>query len=167
MVPAQPPNTPATTSPTRPRRDCWCRRSCRHHCSSICSAGNARRPKGLPRCYAARDSGTGCYREVALADAAHALAAPLRYGLTGAGAPLGGGSPTYHVYRTSDGHVALAAVELQFARRVGELLGPAEGWAELLAARSAAYWVRWAAQHDLPLVEVHPPPQQVRAHPVA
>ena len=123
--------------------------------------------EGLAALYAARDSGTGCYREVALADAAHALAAPLRYGLTGAGAPLGGGSPTYHVYRTSDGHVALAAVELPFARRVGELLGPAEGWAELLAARSAAYWVRWAAQHDLPLVEVHPPPHQVRAHPVA
>ena len=123
--------------------------------------------EGLAALYAARDSGTGCYREVALADAAHALAAPLRYGLTGTGAPLGGGSPTYRVYRTSDGHVALAAVELQFARRVGELLGPAEGWAELLAARPAAYWVQWAAQHDLPLVEVHPPPHQVRAHPVA
>ena len=121
--------------------------------------------EGLAALLAARDSGTGCYREVALADAAHALAAPLRYGLTGAGAPLGGGSPTYRVYRTSDGHVALAAVELQFARRVGELLGPAAGWAELLAARPAAYWVRWAAQHDLPLVEVHLPPHQVRATP--
>ena len=123
--------------------------------------------EGLAALFAARDSGAGCYREVALADAAHALAAPLRYGLTGTGAPLGGGSPTYRVYRTSDGHVALAALEVQFARRIGELLGPAEAWPELVAARPASYWVQWAAQHDLPLVEVHPSPHRVRGHPVA
>ena len=103
-----------------------------------------------------RDGG-GCYREVALTDTAYALAAPLRHGLTGDGAPLGGGLPTYQVYATSDGHVALAALEPQFARRVGELLGPAEGWADALAARPTDSWVQWAQQHDLPLADVRAP----------
>ena len=51
------------------------------------------------------------YVEVALSEAVEAMAEPLRYGTTTPGALLGGGVPEYNIYRTSDGWVAVAALE--------------------------------------------------------
>src|SRR5262249_49871278 len=51
------------------------------------------------------------YVAVALADAAHYFAAPLRHGLTAPGGRLGGGYPPYNLYATADGWVAIVALE--------------------------------------------------------
>ncbi len=62
--------------------------------------------------------GKGIYQEVALADAAAFLALPRTWGLTQAGAPVGGGHAGYQVYACKDGRVAVAALEPHFAARL-------------------------------------------------
>jgi len=95
-----------------------------------------------------------CY--VSLAEAAQALAEPLRAGLTKPGGVLGGAFAGYRVYRAADGFVALAALERHFFQRACDtLLAPATpygSFAEAFAARSCAYWERAARELDLPLV---------------
>ena len=60
--------------------------------------------------------GKSCYLEVALSSAAAYLALPRNWGLTQAGAAVGGGHAGYRVYACQDGRVALAALEPHFAR---------------------------------------------------
>lgn len=101
--------------------------------------------------------GEGCRREVALSDAAEAMAAPLRHGLTAPGAVLGGGHPGYRLYAARQGHVAVACLEPHFLARLTDLLGvPArtEDLAAVFATRSADEWEAWGLEHDLPLAEV-------------
>lgn len=98
--------------------------------------------------------GSGVLREVALTDAAEAFAAPHRHGLTAAEGLLGGGLPGYGLYATSDGHVALAALEPHFWKAVCEALGHEPDRAELeqmFRTRPTEEWVRWAADHGIPL----------------
>jgi crotonobetainyl-CoA:carnitine CoA-transferase CaiB-like acyl-CoA transferase len=105
-------------------------------------------------------TGRGCRREVALADVAHDMARPLRYGLTGAGGILGGGLPGYGLYPAAAGHVAVAALEARFWHRLVAELGVDEAGAGLGAAfatRPADAWERWARERDLPVVAVRPP----------
>ena len=64
----------------------------------------------------ARRNGKGRYLEVALSDAAAYLALPRHWGLTQAGAAVGGGHAGYRVYRCQDGRVAVAALEPHFAK---------------------------------------------------
>lgn len=102
-------------------------------------------------------TGEGCRREVALSDAAEAMAAPLRHGLTLPGAVLGGGHPGYRLYAARRGHVAVACLEPHFLARLAELLGTpatAEDLAAVFAKRTAADWEAWGREHDLPLAEV-------------
>jgi alpha-methylacyl-CoA racemase len=102
-------------------------------------------------------TGIGAAREVALADAAQAFAEPVRRGLTTPDGVLGGGLPTYALYATSDGHVALAALEWHFAERVGAALGVELTESALRAAfaqEPTAHWVALAGEHDLPLAAV-------------
>jgi crotonobetainyl-CoA:carnitine CoA-transferase CaiB-like acyl-CoA transferase len=106
-------------------------------------------------------SGEGSRREVALSDAAEAMAAPLRQGLTAPGAVLGGGHPTYRLYAARQGHVAVACLEPHFLARLTALLGVSptseslgEDLAAVFAARTAAEWEAWGLEHDLPLAEV-------------
>ncbi len=61
-------------------------------------------------------SGKGRYLEVALSEAAGYLALPRSWGLTQAGAAVGGGHAGYRVYPCQDGRVALAALEPHFAK---------------------------------------------------
>ena len=100
-------------------------------------------------------TGTGCYREVALADAAARLAAPRRAGLTLAGKIVGGGFPGYQLYRTKNGWVAVAALEAHFYKRLCEGLKIAtpsyEQFAERFAAEDNDHWVRFAREHDVPI----------------
>lgn len=113
---------------------------------------------------AARSSGRGCEREVSLADAAHFLSAPHRWGLTMAGGLLGGGHAGYRVYPCRDGRVAVAALEPHFAAALSELAGLAtrstiellapeahRAVAAFFAGRTRAELERAAAERDLPL----------------
>ena len=102
-------------------------------------------------------SGEGVRREVALSDAAEAMAAPLRHGLTAPGAVLGGGHPAYRLYAARQGHVAVACLEPHFLARLTDLLGvppTGEELAPVFATRTAAEWEAWGREHDLPLAEV-------------
>lgn len=60
--------------------------------------------------------GKGSFIEVALAQAAGYLALPRTWGLTQAGAAVGGGHAGYRVYPCKDGRVAVAALEPHFAK---------------------------------------------------
>jgi crotonobetainyl-CoA:carnitine CoA-transferase CaiB-like acyl-CoA transferase len=106
-------------------------------------------------------TGEGTRREVALSDAAEAMAAPLRHGLTAPGAVLGGGHPAYRLYAARRGHVAVACLEPHFLSRLLEVLGVApmsadlgEELAAVFATRTADEWEAWGREHDLPLAEV-------------
>jgi crotonobetainyl-CoA:carnitine CoA-transferase CaiB-like acyl-CoA transferase len=95
---------------------------------------------------------------VSLYDCAVDLTGPLKAGLTTKGGVLGGGYPLYGFYRASDGWIAIAALEPQFAQRVlSELnLGKADRpeLERIFLQRSAGAWAAWAAERDLPLVAV-------------
>jgi alpha-methylacyl-CoA racemase len=98
---------------------------------------------------------------VALADAAAALAQPLREGMTRPGALLGGGFAGYNLYAAREGWVAVAALEPRFARRLAERFAlralTVEALRELFATHDARYWEAWALEHDLPIVAVREP----------
>jgi crotonobetainyl-CoA:carnitine CoA-transferase CaiB-like acyl-CoA transferase len=95
------------------------------------------------------------YVEVSLGEAADALAAPLRAGLTAQEGMLGGALPFYGLYEASDGWIAVAALEPGFRERLAAGLGIAELTRAALAAafrtRSAAEWEEWAREHDVPI----------------
>jgi crotonobetainyl-CoA:carnitine CoA-transferase CaiB-like acyl-CoA transferase len=78
--------------------------------------------------------------------------------LTPKGRILGGGSPFYNLYRTSDGWIAVAALEPRFAERLlaeFELIAPdRDALEKAFRRRSAAEWETWAAERDLPIVAV-------------
>lgn len=103
-----------------------------------------------------RDLHGGPVRErVVLEDAARSAADGVRHGLTAPGGALGGGRPSYDVYPTADGHVAVAALEPHFARRLTETLGATrQELAERFAAEPSAHWEALAHRLDLPLVAV-------------
>ncbi len=64
--------------------------------------------------------------EVALSDAAGYLGLPRAWGLTTAGAAVGGGHAGYRVYACKDGRVAMAALEPHFAAALAEAAGLAD-----------------------------------------
>ena len=106
---------------------------------------------------AARTGEAGC-ASVALHECARDLAEPLKHGLTAPTGWLGGGYPLYGFYKTSDGWLAIAALEPRFAERlIRELSLKKADRSELepiFLQRSAEEWERWAVERDLPLVAV-------------
>jgi alpha-methylacyl-CoA racemase len=98
----------------------------------------------------------GSARIVGLYDALHDLAAPLRYGLTAAGGPLGGSNPAYAIYATADGTIAVGALEPHFRARLYEGLGLADGAdpSSIFVTKTAIEWEAWAAARDLPLAAI-------------
>ena len=98
----------------------------------------------------------GGYAEVALSEAAAAMAEPLRYGCTAPGAILGGGLPEYNIYQAKDGWVAVAALEPHFKKRLEETLAVAtqEQYQSAFAARNCAEWRQWGQERDIPLAVV-------------
>jgi crotonobetainyl-CoA:carnitine CoA-transferase CaiB-like acyl-CoA transferase len=105
----------------------------------------------------ARERGKGGgYAEVALSEAAASMAEPLRYRTTSPGALLGGGLPEYNVYRTSDGWVAVAALEPHFKERLEGALAvrSREEYQTAFLTRSAAEWEAWGQELDVPIVAV-------------
>jgi len=95
----------------------------------------------------------GVVADVGLVESLEPLRAPLRHGLTAPGGTLGGGAPRYRIYATSDGHVALAALETHFERRFYQLLALELGAdpSAQMRQRTTAEWVAWARLNDVPL----------------
>lgn len=100
--------------------------------------------------------GAAGYAEVPLSEAAASLAEPLRYGCTSPGAILGGGLPEYNIYRSSDGWIALAALEPHFKKRLEDALALStpEQYREAFAGQSSAYWQEWGTRMDVPIEAV-------------
>ncbi|HWI17703.1 MAG TPA: CoA transferase [Vicinamibacterales bacterium] len=101
----------------------------------------------------------GSTRVVGLSDTVRDLAAPLAYGLTGAGGPLGGGNPAYAIYTAREGTIAVTALEPHFRSRLYEGLALEDGAdpSAVFATRTATEWETWAAERDIPLVAVKEP----------
>ncbi|MDQ3506577.1 MAG: CoA transferase [Actinomycetota bacterium] len=107
----------------------------------------------------ARERGFGAgYTEVPLSEAAEAFAAPLRHGITRPGELLGGGFPGYGVYRTSDGWVAVAALEAHFLEKLLSEFGlekaDKEEMERIFAEHPASWWEKWAGERDLPVAAI-------------
>jgi crotonobetainyl-CoA:carnitine CoA-transferase CaiB-like acyl-CoA transferase len=100
--------------------------------------------------------GQAGYAEVALSEAAAALAEPLRYGCTAEGALLGGGIPEYNIYPASDGWVAVAALEPHFKMRLEAALSikTREDYCQVFATKRAAEWEQWGQDQDVPVVMI-------------
>jgi crotonobetainyl-CoA:carnitine CoA-transferase CaiB-like acyl-CoA transferase len=96
------------------------------------------------------------YAEVPLSAAAEAMAQPLTYGCTVAGANLGGGIPEYNIYRTADGWIAVAALEPHFKQRLETALNIAtpDEYCQAFLHKNAAAWQEWAMERDIPIVAV-------------
>jgi alpha-methylacyl-CoA racemase len=103
-------------------------------------------------------TGEAACATVSLHDCAVDLAGPMKAGLTVSGGLLRGAYPLYGLYETSDGWIALAALEPRFAQRLLSELGLAHADRDQLALkfreRTAADWQKWAEDRDLPLVAV-------------
>lgn len=115
-----------------------------------------------------RESGRAAGHErVVLDQVAFDAAAAVRHGLTGPGDVLGGGLPTYGLYATTDGHVAVAAIEPHFAQRLAAAVGNTR--AELtarFATQSSAHWESLGRSLDIPIVAVNlaDPGKGLRTH---
>jgi crotonobetainyl-CoA:carnitine CoA-transferase CaiB-like acyl-CoA transferase len=101
--------------------------------------------------------GAAGYTEVALSDGADVLALPLRHGLTGAGRRLSGGFAGYNLYETRAGWIALGALEPHFWQRCRDALDlgddpEVEAVRAAFMARTAAEWVAWGREQDVPIV---------------
>jgi crotonobetainyl-CoA:carnitine CoA-transferase CaiB-like acyl-CoA transferase len=110
------------------------------------------------------ESVRGCYREVALSDAAGYLALPRTWGLTQAGGIVGGAHAGYGVYACRDGRIAVAALEPHFALALCAAAGvpwagPAtmtsgvtrEALGRFMKSKTLAQLARLALANDIPL----------------
>lgn len=105
----------------------------------------------------ARERGQGSgYAEVALSDAAAAMAEPFRYGCTVPGALLAGGIPEYNIYQANQGWVAVAALEPHFKKRLETTLSVStpEEYRNVFATKSACEWEEWGQELDVPIVAI-------------
>ncbi|MCA9025861.1 MAG: CoA transferase [Planctomycetaceae bacterium] len=110
----------------------------------------------------ARERGQGAgYVEVSLAEAAVSFSDPVKAGMTSNGGILGGGLPGYGLYDTSDGWIAVAALERAFWERLQcELNVTAPTKTDLqkvFRSRTADEWEEWALERDLPIAAVRQP----------
>lgn len=96
---------------------------------------------------------------VVLDDVAFHASDAVRHGLTGPGDVLGGGLPTYGIYATSDGHVAVGAIEPHFARRLAGAVGETrEDLVARFATDTSAHWQSLGRSLDIPIVAVETRP---------
>ena len=107
----------------------------------------------------ARERGRkGGYAMVALSTAAEYMAEPWKVGFTAPDATVGGILPEYNLYETSDGWIAVAALEPHFKKALYKALACTPGDIEKLRpvfkTRSASAWEDWAKERDIPIVAV-------------
>lgn len=106
--------------------------------------------------------GASVHERVVLDDVAFHAGAAVRHGLTRPGDVLGGGLPGYGIYATTDGHVAVGAIEPHFAERLAAAVGRTrEELAARFATDSSGRWESLGRSLDIPIVAVH------GMHPVA
>jgi alpha-methylacyl-CoA racemase len=100
--------------------------------------------------------------QVGLRNVVDDLCGPLDFGLTRDGGLLGGGDPAYGIYATRDGHVAVAALEPHFRKRLYNALQlPVDtDFAEAMAARTSAEGRPLGRRYDVPISPVRPRPRQ-------
>ncbi len=106
---------------------------------------------------AQRLHGQRTYSEVSLAAVASELGESARLGISGPTGVLGGALPTYAIYATADGHIALAALEPHFQSRLASLLNVELTHAMLAGAfarQPSQWWAAWAEENDIPLAIV-------------
>ncbi len=98
------------------------------------------------------------YAQVALSEAAAAMAEPLRFHLTVPGALLGGGVPEYNIYQTQDDWIAVAALEPYFQERLEEALGDdvrtVEQYRAAFHTRTAAQWQEVGQDIGVPITRI-------------
>lgn len=95
---------------------------------------------------------------VVLDDVAQHAASAVRHGLTGPNDVLGGASPVYGLYPTTDGHVAVGAVEPHFAARLGHFVGTTRNeLTDRFATDTSDHWEAVGREHDIPIVAVRDP----------
>lgn len=98
------------------------------------------------------------FATVALNEAADFFALPLQFGLCGINKILGGAKPTYNLYPSKNGWIALAALEPHFeeklkaAFRIHEL--NYEALKNIFITKTSSEWEIWAVSLDLPIAEV-------------
>jgi alpha-methylacyl-CoA racemase len=104
------------------------------------------------------------HAQVGLRNALETAAMPARLGLTLPGGALGGALPTYNVYDTRRGRVAVAALEPHFRARLYDALHLADGQplVEVMRTKTAEQWERWAERLDLPMARVRSLPNDRR-----
>lgn len=105
-------------------------------------------------------TGTATCREVALSEVCQDLSQSVRRGISTPDGVLGGALPTYGIYDTASGYVAVAALEPHFWQRVVQLLevsGSREEFETVFLTRTATDWEKWARAHGLPLSAVRSP----------
>jgi alpha-methylacyl-CoA racemase len=107
----------------------------------------------------ARDKGQGGgYRMIALSEAADYMAEPWTVGFTAPEAMVGGALPEYNLYESSDGWVAVAALEPHFSKALFSALdcpgSDIEKLRSLFKSKTAKEWEVWAKELDLPVVAV-------------
>jgi crotonobetainyl-CoA:carnitine CoA-transferase CaiB-like acyl-CoA transferase len=95
---------------------------------------------------------------VSLYEAMRDFARPLTAGLTQPGGVLGGGFAFYGIYQSSDGWIAVGALEPRFINRLtSELNLTTNARADLeriFRTRSSNEWEQWANERDLPISAV-------------
>lgn len=109
-------------------------------------------------------SGVGHRHRIVLADAAADAGAAVRHRLAGRGDRLGGGTPSYGIYPSADGYIALGAVEPHFKDRTLAALGAADTHHDLsriFAGHDTAYWEKLADEVDLPITGIRTAAQGV------
>ena len=96
--------------------------------------------------------------QVVLCDVALDAGAAVRHGLTGPGKILGGALPSYGIYATADGYVAVGALEPHFASRLAAAVGGnREELSGKFATESSSYWEALGRSLDIPVVAVRDP----------
>ena len=105
------------------------------------------------------------HAQVGLRNALDTAVLPARLRITTPDGPLGGALPTYGVYETRRGRVAVAALEPHFRERLYGALGLRDGDAldQVMLTKTAVQWQRWAERLDLPLTRVRDWPPGVSA----
>jgi len=111
-----------------------------------------------------RQSGLGVFQEIALNDAANYLALPRAWGLTTKEGDVGGAHAGYKIYPCKNGRVAVAALELHFAKRLCLAVGLEEksmhsmhalkthnSFAKFFASQTRQQLDRLAASKDIPM----------------
>jgi len=111
-----------------------------------------------------RQSGLGVFQEIALNDAANYLALPRAWGLTTKEGDVGGAHAGYKIYPCKNGRVAVAALELHFAKRLCLAVGLEEksmhsmhalkthnSFAKFFASQTRQQLDRLAVSKDIPM----------------